>query len=77
MAILNAAASGEKSREELQEAARITDREHFRKHYLETLLSFDYLERTIPSKPRSPMQRYRITVEGRNALEASAKEDKA
>ncbi|MHC9541688.1 MAG: ATP-binding protein [Vulcanimicrobiota bacterium] len=77
LAVLNAAASGEKAREELQEAAGIADREHFRKHYLEALLSLNYLERTIPSKPRSSKQRYRITVEGRNVLEASAKEDKA
>lgn len=75
LAILNAAASGEKTREELQEAAGIADREHFRKQYIEALLSLNYLERTIPSKPRSSKQRYRITAEGRKALEASLKEE--
>ncbi|MDQ7825675.1 MAG: hypothetical protein RDV48_22940 [Candidatus Eremiobacteraeota bacterium] len=75
LAVLNAALSGEKTREELQEAAGIIDREHFRKHYIEPLLSQNYLERTIPSKPRSSKQRYRITMEGRRALEASAKEN--
>ncbi|MCX6567332.1 MAG: putative DNA binding domain-containing protein [Candidatus Aminicenantes bacterium] len=77
LAILNSAALGEKSREELQIAAEIKDREHFRKQYLEVLLSADLLERTIPDKPQSPKQRYRITVAGRSFLEKTAKESKS
>ncbi|MBE3038268.1 MAG: hypothetical protein IMZ62_05605, partial [Chloroflexi bacterium] len=74
LAILKAAASGEKTREELQIAAEIKDREHFRKEYLEALLSAELLERTIPDKPRSPKQGYRITAGGRSVLENSDKE---
>ncbi|MGV8122675.1 MAG: ATP-binding protein [Candidatus Xenobiia bacterium LiM19] len=74
LAILKAVASGEKTREELQEVSGITDRKHFRKQYIEALISLHYLEWTIPSKPRSSKQRYRITAEGRKALEASLKE---
>jgi ATP-dependent DNA helicase RecG len=68
LAILKVAATGEKTREELQAAAEIKDREHFRKQYLEILLSTEFLERTIPDKPRSPKQRYRITLLGRQIL---------
>ena len=74
LAILKAAASGEKTREELQIAAEIKDREHFRKEYLEALLSAELLERTIPDKPRSPKQGYRTTAAGRSVLENSDKE---
>jgi ATP-dependent DNA helicase RecG len=49
---------GNVSREELQTAAGIRDREHFRRNYLEPLLSADLLERTIPDKPRSSRQKY-------------------
>lgn len=62
--ILDAAASGEKSREELQEAAGISHREHFRKAYMEPLLAVGWIERTIPEKPRSSKQKYRLTPDG-------------
>jgi predicted HTH transcriptional regulator len=53
------------SREELQIAVGINDREHFRAAYLEPLLTAGWLERTIPDKPTSPNQRYRLTATGR------------
>jgi len=77
LAILKAAASGEKTREELQAAAEIKDREHFRKQYLEALLTAELLERTIPDKPNSPKQRYRTTPAGRIILEKREREDSA
>jgi ATP-dependent DNA helicase RecG len=58
------------SREALQQTAEISDREHFRKAYLEPLLSAGWLERTIPDKPTSPNQRYRLTAKGRAWLAA-------
>jgi ATP-dependent DNA helicase RecG len=67
-AVLRAAAANECSREELQAAAGISDREHFRKEYIEPLLSAGLLERSIPDKPRSPKQRYRTTALGLKAL---------
>jgi len=72
-----AAASGEKTREELQGVAEIKDRKHFRKQYLEALLSSELLERTIPDKPRSSKQRYRITAAGRAVLEKAEKESQS
>ena len=70
-AILRYAALKEKTREELQVATGINDREHFRKHYLQPLLSAGLLERTIPDKPKSPKQRYVTTEAGRAMIEKS------
>jgi ATP-dependent DNA helicase RecG len=47
----------------------LKDREHFRRAYLEPLLAADWLEMTIPDKPRSSKQRYRTTVAGTRALD--------
>ena len=69
-AVLQAASQAQKSREELQHAAGMRNREHFRKAYLEPLLTSGWLERTIPDKPRSRMQKYRTTETGRAASKA-------
>lgn len=52
------------SREVLQSAMGLADREHFRQTYLDPLLTAKWLERTIPDKPTSPLQRYRRTATG-------------
>ncbi|MBI2927888.1 MAG: DUF4062 domain-containing protein [Verrucomicrobia bacterium] len=64
------------TREELQAAADIAHREHFRKAYLEPLITAGWLERTIPDKPTSPNQKYRLTNKGRAWLAAQGKEGK-
>jgi hypothetical protein len=53
---------------DLQAATGLTDREHFRKAYLEPLLAAGWLEMTLPDKPQSPRQRYRTTKQGRTVL---------
>ena len=63
------AAKTPRTREELQEAAGISHREHFRTAYLLPLLSAGWLARTIPDKPRSRMQRYRTTAAGNEVIE--------
>lgn len=68
-AILKAAFEGPRLREELQKAVGLRDREHFRKGYLEPLLTVGWLERTIPDKPRSSRQRYRTTAAGQKVVE--------
>jgi ATP-dependent DNA helicase RecG len=68
-AILRAASRSATSREELQAAAGIADREHFRKTYLRDLIAAGLLELTIPDKPRSSRQRYRLTAQGAALLE--------
>lgn len=62
-AILEAARSP-LSRDELQSVAGIKDREHFRKKYLLPLIKNGFLERTIPDKPNSRLQKYRLTQKG-------------
>jgi predicted HTH transcriptional regulator len=69
VAILKAAGTGA-SREALQEAIGLRDREHFRKAYLEPLLAAEWIERTIPDKPTSPLQKYQLTKKGRDCLAA-------
>ena len=59
------AASETAARETLQAAVGMKHREHFRKAYLEPLLTAGWLERTIPGKPTSRLQKYRLTDKGR------------
>jgi ATP-dependent DNA helicase RecG len=67
-AVIQAAAEEGKARDELQRAAGIKDREHFRKRYLEPLIAVSWLEMTIPDKPRSSKQKYRTTELGLEML---------
>ena len=67
-AMLLEAADGDATRTQLQNAAGMKDREHFRKEYLQPLLDAGLLEMTIPDKPRSSKQRYRLTILGREVL---------
>lgn len=67
IAVLEAARTA-RTREELQRAVGLRDREHFRKTYLEPLLVAGWLKMTIPDKPRSSKQRYRTTELGRKVL---------
>ena len=66
--ILEAARPGA-SREALQQSAGLNHREHFRKAYLEPLLRTGFLERTLPDKPTSRLQTYRLTPAGALWLE--------
>lgn len=59
------------ARETLQEAAEIPDCEHFQTAYLKPLIAARWLELTIPDKPNSRLQKYRLTEAGRAWLELS------
>ena len=63
------AASSACSFAELQAAAGLKDRVHFLKTHLEPLLLAGWIERTIPDKPRSSKQKYRLTEKGRQTLD--------
>lgn len=65
-----------RSRDDLQAAADITHREHYRKAYLEPLVAAGWLERTIPDKPTSPNQKYRLTAKGLAWLGTTKEETK-
>ena len=56
---------GEMARQQLQEALGLKDDEHFRTAYLRPALAAGLIEMTIPDKPRSSKQRYRLTDLGR------------
>lgn len=73
-ALLGAIVDAPRSRGELQEAVGIKDREHFRKAYIEPFLTVAWIERTIPEKPTSRLQKYRLTEKGRSLLERLDKE---
>jgi ATP-dependent DNA helicase RecG len=66
------AAKASASREELQVAVGLRNREHFRQTYLEPLVSGGCLEATVPDKPTSRLQRYRLTPKGEGWLNNSA-----
>ncbi len=63
--LLRAVINSALSREELQSVIGIKHREHLRKTYLEPLITSGWIERTIPDKPRSSLQKYRATAKGR------------
>jgi ATP-dependent DNA helicase RecG len=59
---------GEMTRDELQTHLGIADRKHFRTAYLHPALEAGLLEMTVPDKPRSPRQKYRLTDAARALL---------
>lgn len=62
---------GEMSRQAIQDVLGLADREHFRKTYLAPALEHGVLEMTLPSKPNSRSQRYRLTAPGWHWLEVN------
>jgi Fic family protein len=55
---------GEMGREALQDAMGLSDRKSFRERYLKPALADGLLEMTIPDKPNSRLQKYRLTDKG-------------
>ena len=53
---------------EIQKVTGIRHRETFQRNYLDRLLSEQILERTIPEKPNSRLQKYRLTDKGRKQI---------
>ena len=64
--------SGEMTRQELTDALGLKDRKHFGDAYLQPALEAGLLEMTIPEKPQSSKQRYRLTDLGRTVVERDA-----
>ena len=59
----------EMSRGDLQGAIGLRDAEHFRKSYINPALEIKAIEMTIPEKPTSSKQKYRISGVGEQLLE--------
>ncbi len=60
--------AGEMTRRQLKAALGLKDDEHFRKAYLLPALEAGLIEMTIPDKPRSSKQKYRLTNKGRQVM---------
>jgi ATP-dependent DNA helicase RecG len=56
------------NRAELMDAMGLKDRMHFATAYLGPALESGVVEMTIPDKPRSSRQKYRITATSRNLV---------
>ena len=65
---------GVHSRTELQMKLGLQDREHFRKSYLQPAVEAGLVALTIPDKPKSSKQRYKLTELGKRMAEGRNKE---
>ena len=66
------AVSGDMSRRELLAALQLRNLGHLRERYLKPSLQEGWIEMTIPEKPSSRNQRFRLTPAGRDRLERIA-----
>jgi ATP-dependent DNA helicase RecG len=57
--------NGEMTRKEIQTELKLQDRNYLRKSYLEPALSKGLIEMTLPDKPNSKYQKYRLTEKGK------------
>jgi len=57
-------AKGDFSRDEIQKLLALKDRKSFRDRYLNPALSDGLVAMTIPEKPNSKLQKYRLTELG-------------
>lgn len=55
------ALKGDMSRDDLQAALDLQDRKSFSERYLKPALNAGLIEMTIPEKPNSRLQKYRLT----------------
>jgi Fic family protein len=67
---------GAMSREELQRSLDLQDRKSFQLRYLRPALADDLIEMTIPGKPHSRLQQYRLTLKGKKLLARLLKQKK-
>jgi hypothetical protein len=75
--LLTALSSGPLSASELRNALAIRHRPTFRQNYLQPGLRQGLIELTLPEKPNSRFQKYRLTETGRSLLtEAADREQK-
>ena len=52
-------------RQEIQDKLGLSHRENFRSNYLKPALEQGFIEMTIPEKPNSSLQKYRLTILGK------------
>lgn len=73
VAILRASAEGPVSKSSLLAAVGLANAYMNYKRHLQPLLAAGLLEMTLPDKPNSRLQKYKITTEGRNLLDSNSR----
>lgn len=56
------------SRREMQQQLDLSDEKHFREFYLQPAVAGGLIEMTVPQRPTSRLQKYRLTLSGRQLL---------
>ena len=64
----------EMDRQDIQNKLELSDRENFRLNYLKPALEQGFIEMTIPDKPNSRLQKYRLTILGKQLKEIGKSE---
>jgi len=59
---------GEMSRREIQHKLGLHDEKHFREFYQQPAVAAGLIEMTVPDRPTSRLQKYRLTEKGRQAV---------
>jgi ATP-dependent DNA helicase RecG len=62
--------TGEMTRGEIQKKLGLRDEKHFRENYQQIGVKLGLIEMTIPDKPRSRLQKYRLTDSGKHLLKS-------
>ena len=65
---------GEMNRSQLMTALGLRDEKHFRQHYQQAAVAAGLIEMTVPDKPNSRLQRYRLTPAGQALQQAVMQE---
>ena len=63
------------TRGEIQERLGLKDEKHFRENYQQVGVKLGLIEMTIPGKPRSSLQKYRLTPKGKAVIDAQHTDD--
>jgi hypothetical protein len=71
--LLRVLAAGEMTVSEAMKKLSLSHRPTFRDNYVHPALKMGLIEMTQPDAPRSPTQRYRLTLRGRTLLEGLKK----
>ena len=66
--LLNILVKSSSTRTEIQSVLELKSQANFRERYLEPALKMALIEKTMPNKPTSRLQQYRITEKGRTVL---------
>jgi ATP-dependent DNA helicase RecG len=64
------------SRRVLQEKLKLRNADHFRKAYILPSIEDGWIEMTIPDKPQSRLQKYRLTAKGKAWLDKNSDKGK-